>query len=125
MIYKPLKILFVSPEAAPFAKTGGLADVAGALPCALAKLGHQVRLVIPRYGSIDGAAYGFKEWLRLEVPSPSGASRPDRAEAPSRKRRSRSWPCGTIRSLRGPLCMGRLAATIRTTWSGSPSCAVR
>ncbi|MDE3117892.1 MAG: glycogen synthase GlgA [Nitrospirota bacterium] len=73
MIHKPLKILFVSPEAAPFAKTGGLADVAGALPCALAKLGHQVRLVIPRYGSIDGAAYGFKEWLRLEVPSPSGA----------------------------------------------------
>lgn len=73
MLHKPLKILFVSPEAAPFAKTGGLADVAGALPTALAKLGHQVRLVIPRYGAVDGAAYGFKEWLRLEVPSPSGS----------------------------------------------------
>nr|MBI3612299.1 glycogen synthase GlgA [Nitrospirota bacterium] len=72
MAHKPLKILFVSPEAAPFAKTGGLADVAGALPCALAKLGHQVKLVIPRYGSIDGAAYGFKEWLKMEVPSASG-----------------------------------------------------
>ena len=73
MVHKPLNILFVSPEAAPFAKTGGLADVAGALPCALAKLGHRVKLVIPRYGVIDGAAHGFKEWLRLEVPSPSGA----------------------------------------------------
>lgn len=72
MAHKPLNILFVSPEAAPFAKTGGLADVAGALPCALAKLGHQVKLVIPHYGSIDGAAYGFKEWLRMEVPSVSG-----------------------------------------------------
>ncbi len=72
MAHKPLNILFVSPEAAPFAKTGGLADVAGALPCALAKLGHQVKLVIPRYGSIDGAAYGFKEWLAVEVPSASG-----------------------------------------------------
>ncbi|MFM8551606.1 MAG: glycogen synthase GlgA [Nitrospiraceae bacterium] len=73
MARKPLNILFVSPEAAPFAKTGGLADVAGALPCALAKLGHQVRLAIPRYGAIDGAACGFKEWLNVDVPSVSGA----------------------------------------------------
>jgi starch synthase len=43
----------VSPEAAPLAKTGGLADVAGALPAALKKLGDTPALVIPRYGAID------------------------------------------------------------------------
>src|SRR5512143_1298035 len=45
----PLTILMISPEAVPFAKTGGLADVAGALPLALARLGHDVTLVLPRY----------------------------------------------------------------------------
>jgi starch synthase len=44
-----LKILFVVSECVPFAKTGGLADVAGALPIALAARGHDVRLVLPRY----------------------------------------------------------------------------
>ena len=39
----------VSPEASPWAKTGGLADVVGALPDALARLGHSVATVIPRY----------------------------------------------------------------------------
>ncbi len=69
---KPLKILLVSPEAVPFAKTGGLADVAGALPRELARLGHSVRLIIPRYSSIDGTAYGMKPWMRLAVPTASG-----------------------------------------------------
>jgi starch synthase len=49
----PLDILMVTPEARPFAKTGGLADVAGALPPALARLGHRVTLVVPRYRGID------------------------------------------------------------------------
>jgi starch synthase len=43
----------ISSEAAPFAKTGGLADVVGALPAALQALGEEVAVVIPRYGSID------------------------------------------------------------------------
>lgn len=68
----PLKILCVSSEAVPFAKTGGLADVAGALPREVARLGHEVRLVLPRYGSIDGVAHGLKEWGRLAVPTASG-----------------------------------------------------
>ncbi len=48
-----LKILFTASEVVPFAKTGGLADVAGALPKALAKLGHEVVVVMPRYYAID------------------------------------------------------------------------
>lgn len=59
----PLKILYVSSEAAPFAKTGGLADVAGSLPSALSRLGHDVRLVIPGYASIDRKAFGVKPLL--------------------------------------------------------------
>lgn len=43
----------VSSEAAPLAKTGGLADVVGALPAALQGLGERVAAVIPRYGTID------------------------------------------------------------------------
>ncbi|WP_420877271.1 glycogen synthase [Sorangium cellulosum] len=44
-----LKILFVVSECVPFSKTGGLADVAGALPVALAAAGHDVRVVMPAY----------------------------------------------------------------------------
>ena len=44
-----LKILFISAEVAPFAKTGGLADVAGSLPHKLQEMGHDVRVVMPGY----------------------------------------------------------------------------
>src|SRR6266699_3189126 len=47
------KILMVATEAAPFAKEGGVADVIGSLPKELAALGHEVRIFLPRYGSID------------------------------------------------------------------------
>jgi len=56
-----LKILICASEAVPFAKTGGLADVAGTLPKELAKRGHDVRLVLPRYYMIDKEKYGLKE----------------------------------------------------------------
>jgi len=46
-----VRILICSSEAVPFAKTGGLADVAGALPKALSGLGHDVRLGVPKYAS--------------------------------------------------------------------------
>ena len=47
-----MKILIVTPEIAPFAKVGGLADVTGTLPKTLGNLGHDVRVVCPLYGSI-------------------------------------------------------------------------
>lgn len=47
-----LSILMVSAEAHPLAKVGGLADVLGSLPKALAGLGHEVRLALPYYGTI-------------------------------------------------------------------------
>jgi starch synthase len=54
-----VKILFLTAEVAPYAKVGGLADVAGALPKALSQLGHEVRVVMPRYGQIDADRWGL------------------------------------------------------------------
>lgn len=45
----------LASEAVPFSKTGGLADVAGALPEALGRLGHRVTLIVPRYRGVDVA----------------------------------------------------------------------
>ena len=59
-----LKILYLASEAAPFTKTGGLADVTGSLPKAMAALGHDVRVVLPAF-----------------APSSNGRSSPDRTSA--------------------------------------------
>jgi starch synthase len=59
----PLKILVMSAEVYPFAKTGGLADVAGALPKALKALGHDVRVAMPHYGRIDPARFDLHDLL--------------------------------------------------------------
>ncbi len=48
-----MRVLMVASEAAPFIKTGGLADVLGGLPPALAALGHEVAVVIPRYRKVQ------------------------------------------------------------------------
>ncbi len=44
-----MNILLATSEAVPFAKTGGLADVSGALPVELARLGHRAALILPAY----------------------------------------------------------------------------
>ena len=56
----------VSSEAAPFAKTGGLADVVGSLPPALQALGDEVAVVLPRYASID-LTHARRVWEHLWV----------------------------------------------------------
>lgn len=48
-----MKILFVASEVAPFAKTGGLADVTGSLPKELKRLGHDVRIFLPLYKEVE------------------------------------------------------------------------
>ena len=64
-----MRILFASSEVAPFAKTGGLADVAGALPKALKSLGHDIRVVLPKYRTVDALKHGLRRILpRLPVP---------------------------------------------------------
>lgn len=55
-----LNILLAASEVVPFSKSGGLADVAGALPKALRALGHDVRVVTPRYYTVDKEKYGLK-----------------------------------------------------------------
>ncbi len=73
-----MKILFLSAEVFPFAKRGGLADVVGALPKYLRRLGHDVRVMMPAYRQIeDGYHSGGVEVLpldqKLQVPI-SGAA---------------------------------------------------
>jgi starch synthase len=50
---KKMKILFVGPEVTPFVKVGGLGEVLHALPKALREIGHDARVLIPKYASID------------------------------------------------------------------------
>lgn len=64
-----MKIAFVAAEAIPYAKTGGLADVAGSLPRELEKLGCEVKLFIPKYFIIDEAKHGlYYNWDIGEIP---------------------------------------------------------
>ena len=72
---KKLKILFLSSEVVPFAKTGGLADVSGALPKALKELGHEVRIIMPKYKVINDRKYVLREVIRLkDIPISIGSS---------------------------------------------------
>src|SRR5260370_7828595 len=60
---QPLRVLILAAEIVPFAKVGGLADVVGALPKSLQALGHDVRLVMPRYGQIDPQRFNLSTVL--------------------------------------------------------------
>jgi len=70
-----LNIILAASEVVPYAKTGGLADVAGALPKALTRLGHTVRIVMPRYNLAKIEAAGERLPGELRVPFNFGERR--------------------------------------------------
>ena len=70
-----LKIVFIASECVPYAKTGGLADVVGALPISLKRLGHDPIIIMPLYGSIDRDKFNLQPWL-----SPMGVWMGDKLE---------------------------------------------
>lgn len=62
-----MKIVYLAGEVAPFFKTGGLADVMGALPKKMAELGHEVSVIMPKYDKIPVKYLEKLEWVaRLE-----------------------------------------------------------
>ncbi|MFN8367999.1 MAG: glycogen synthase [Candidatus Kapaibacterium sp.] len=70
---KPLSVLYVSSEVYPFAKTGGLADVSFSLPIAIRDLGHDIRVMLPKYGNISERKNRIHEINRLrDIPIPVG-----------------------------------------------------
>ena len=73
---RPVRILFVVSEVAPFSKTGGLADVAAALPPAMVELGHRVLLVSPRYRGVDPGTAPDDGVERVFVDHPEYFDRP-------------------------------------------------
>ena len=66
---RPCKILFACSEAYPLIKTGGLGDVSGALPCAIAALQQEVRLVLPGYREVLEQSGRVKTIARLNLPT--------------------------------------------------------
>jgi starch synthase len=68
---KPLQVLFATPEAVPFAKTGGLADVAGALPKSLRELGCEIKLIMPYYRMVKDSGLPHQS-LGEEIEVPLG-----------------------------------------------------
>ncbi len=65
-----MKILFVSAEVSPFAKVGGLGDVAGSLPKFIKKMGHDIRVILPYYGIINNNT-NYQECKIKDVPDSS------------------------------------------------------
>lgn len=64
-----MKIVFVSSEMAPYAKTGGLADVVGSLPWELNELGHDTAVILPRYKTVRLSPSAYRTIVEdLEVP---------------------------------------------------------
>ena len=77
-----LRILYVTPECAPLVKTGGLGDVAGALPAALRQLGLDVRVLLPGYPAVLGALADARSAARIDAIARLPAARVLEAELP-------------------------------------------
>lgn len=72
-----MNILFVSAEADPFAKVGGLADVVGSLPKALRQMGIDARVLMPLYGFIDRSRFDIQPLTAFDVVRRTGTTRVD------------------------------------------------
>ena len=60
------KIWYLSSEVSPFAKTGGLGDVTGALPKSLKAKNQEIRVIMPKYKMINERKYILREVIRLK-----------------------------------------------------------
>ena len=70
-----IRVLFAASEATPFAQTGGLGEVCGSLPHALARAGCEVRLVLPAYGAVKARFPNLPVHAVLNVPGHPGPCR--------------------------------------------------
>ena len=136
-----LKIALVASETAPFAKTGGLADVVASLARALHRSGHDVRVFLPLYGSLRDDGYDFTpvedlqdirieypgRWVTLGVstaPLPNSRREDGRVldveflDCPELYHRNGYYTSDPDEHLRwATLCRGVLEALSRTRWS--------
>ncbi|MGH2501372.1 MAG: glycogen/starch synthase, partial [Ktedonobacterales bacterium] len=77
-----LRILILAAECAPYVKSGGVADVIGSLARALRRMGHDVRVFLPRYGMIDPERWDLRRVVEaMPVPVGDGETRVDALEA--------------------------------------------
>jgi len=63
---RPLSILFVATEADPFIKTGSIGDLAGSLPKTVKSMGHDIRVMLPGYASINPRRFQIHNLLRMK-----------------------------------------------------------
>ena len=79
----PLRILYATSESAPLVKTGGLGDVAGALPVALRQIGLDVRVLLPGYRGVLAALAGARDAGRIDAIARLPAARLLEVELPT------------------------------------------
>ena len=130
-----MKIVLATSEAVPFAKTGGLADVCGALPLELARLGHEVTLIMPAYRTVLQGGFDLRthrhsafhpDWPEdRRRPSCSRASCPAAESARTAGPKVPVYFVARTTTSTATACIRSTAKTIATTASGSCSSAGR